>query len=132
MLSTLSLLDLTRSFDDILASTWGTPSSFAPPVDISQDDTGYILTFDVPGVAEKDLSIEVKDRILTIRGERINGKKYTYSERHTGRFARSFTLPRNLDGDQISADLANGVLTVRLAKKPEVQPKRIEIRSSGV
>jgi len=131
----LSLYKMDRTFetfDKLLASTWGSPSTFAPPVDVQETESGYTLTFDVPGVDEKDLAIEVKDQILTISGERKNGQRYSYSERQHGRFKRSFSLPHTCDQDAVDAQLANGVLVVQVGRKPELKPRRIEVQRGAV
>jgi len=120
--------------DSIMRSGWGWPSSKETtlPVDIEETDDGYNLSFDVPGVEKKDVSVEVKDGVVTVSGERRReekGKKdgYAYKERSVGTFSRSFRLPEHVSENEVSAKLKDGILEVRLLKVPEAKPKRISI-----
>jgi len=86
-----------------------------------------------PGVREEDLDISLTGNRLTVSGKREeehreeDDRYYAY-ERSYGSFSRSFTLPEGGDVDHARADLSNGVLTVTLPKRPEVQPKKIEVK----
>lgn len=116
-----------------MRDVWGASE---PAVDILDRDDAIEVRADLPGMAEKDIGVEVTDSMLTISGEkkeeREEGKKgsrYYLSERKSGSFERSFRLPEGLDQDKISAKFANGVLVVTLPKSPEAQkkPKKIGV-----
>jgi HSP20 family protein len=110
------------------------PARFAPDFEVKDTKEGYVFKADVPGVKEKDLEITMTGNRLTITGKReaeMEEKRNIYyaCERSYGSFTRSFTLPEGTDGgDRIRAELNEGVLTLLLPKKPELQPKRIELK----
>ena len=87
---------------------------------------------EVPGVSEKDLDVTLKEDVFTLSGERKpripEGYQGPRRER-PARFSRSFTLPYRTADQGLSAELKDGILTVRLPKVPEVQPRRIPIKS---
>jgi HSP20 family protein len=108
----------------------GGQRGFLPPVDIWEDDQQVVIQLDIPGCRLDDLSAEAVDGQLIVTGERAmsDGATRRYrSERWQGRFVRSFTLPRGVDGSNISADYEDGVLTVTLPKPEEAKRKTIEI-----
>ncbi|HEX5763002.1 MAG TPA: Hsp20/alpha crystallin family protein [Solirubrobacterales bacterium] len=105
-----------------------------PPMDLVEADDEYILRADLPGLGEDDLAIEVKDKVLTISGERRaehedRREGYHRVERAFGRFSRSLDLPEGVDAGAVSADFENGVLEVRIPKPEERQPTKIAIGS---
>jgi HSP20 family protein len=107
-------------------------SSFAPAVDVYEDEHKITLKIEVPGIDEKDIDIRVENNVLTVTGERKFEKEekeenYRRVERHYGSFTRSFTLPTTVDADNITADYDKGVLKVQLAKKAEAKPKQIKV-----
>jgi len=107
-------------------------SSFAPPVDVYEDEHKITLKIEVPGIEEKDLDIQVENNILTVHGERKFEKEekeenYRRVERQYGSFTRTFTLPNSIDGDSIAADYDKGVLKIQLSKKAEAKPKQIKV-----
>jgi HSP20 family protein len=107
-------------------------SSFAPAVDVYEDEHKITLKIEVPGIDEKDIDIRVENNVLTVTGERKFEKEekeenYRRVERHYGSFTRSFTLPNTVDSENISADYDRGVLKVQLAKKAEAKPKQIKV-----
>jgi HSP20 family protein len=107
-------------------------SSFAPAVDVYEDEHNVILKIEVPGIDEKDIDIRVENNVLTVTGERKVEKEekqenYRRVERQYGSFIRSFTLPNTVDSDNISADYDRGVLNIKLAKKAEAKPKQIKV-----
>jgi len=113
-----------------------TTSSFAPPVDVYEDEHSFTLKIDVPGIDEKDIDVHVDNNTLTIYGARELEKEekeenFRRVERHYGSFTRSFTLLDSVDPEQISAHYDKGVLKINLAKKAEAKPKRIKVNVSG-
>lgn len=133
-------LDPFRMMDALLRwdpfrGTWGESSQsldFVPRFDVKETKDSYLIKADLPGVKEEELDVSLSGNLLTISGKREDerheeGESYYAMERSQGSFARSFTMPDGVDGETVTADLKNGVLTVQIPKKPEVQPKRIEI-----
>jgi HSP20 family protein len=106
----------------------------APDFEIKETKDGFVFKADVPGVKEKDLEITMTGNRLSISGKREaekedSGDSYYARECSYGSFTRVFTLPEGTDGnDNIRAELAQGVLTLHLPKRPELQPKRIEVK----
>jgi HSP20 family protein len=104
--------------------------------DVKETKDAYLFKADVPGIHEKDLEVTVTGNRLTITGKREAEKEdkaeryYSY-ERTYGSFTRSFTLPEGADINALRATLEQGVLTINLPKKPEVQPKKIAVKSEG-
>jgi HSP20 family protein len=103
-----------------------------PRFDVKETKDAYVIKADLPGIKEGDLDVSLNGNMLTIRGKREEehkeeGENYYAMERSYGSFTRSFTLPESVDSETVSADLKQGVLDVRIPKKPEAQPKRIAI-----
>jgi HSP20 family protein len=113
-----------------------TTTSFAPPVDIYEDEHTITLKLEVPGIDEKDIDVRVENNTLTVHGERKIEKEekeenFRRVERQYGSFTRSFTLPSSVDTGQVSADYEKGVLKIKLAKKAEAKPKQIKVNVAG-
>jgi len=109
-----------------------TTTSFAPPVDIYEDEHNITLKLEVPGIEEKDIDVRIESNTLTVHGERKIEKEekeenFRRVERQYGSFTRSFTLPSTVDPEQVSAHYDKGVLKVKLAKKAEAKPKQIKV-----
>src|SRR5437762_13520388 len=107
-------------------------SSFAPAVDVYEDEHNVTLKIEVPGIDEKDIDVRIENNTLTVHGERKIEKEekeenYRRVERQYGGFTRSFTLPSSVDSGQVSAHYDNGVLKIKLAKKAEAKPKQIKV-----
>ncbi|HVV51658.1 MAG TPA: HSP20 family small heat-shock protein [Polyangia bacterium] len=105
---------------------------FAPTFEVTETKDAYLFRADLPGVKEQDLEISLTGTRLAISGHREQerhdqGDTFYASERAYGSFTRSFTLPEGVDGENVTADLKNGVLTLTVPKKPEVQPKKIAV-----
>ena len=108
----------------------------APAVDVVETDNAYELTADLPGIDEKNIEVKLAQGGLTIKGEKREEKEetkkdYYLHERYIGSFERHFALPEGVDTDKIEASFKNGVLEVRLPKKPEaIKPeKTIEVKT---
>ena len=109
-----------------------TTTSFAPPVDIYEDEHSITLKLEVPGIDENDIDVSIENNTLTVRGERKIEKEEKEEnlrrvERQYGSFTRSFTLPSSLDPGQVSAHYDKGVLKINLTKKAEAKPKQIKV-----
>jgi HSP20 family protein len=109
-----------------------TTTSFAPPVDIYEDEHNITLKLEVPGIDEKDIDVRIDNNTLTVHGERKIEKEekeenFRRVERQYGGFTRSFTLPSSVDPGQVTAHYDKGVLKINLAKKAEAKPKQIKV-----
>ncbi len=94
----------------------------APASEASSLDDAYEIAIELPGVAEDDIEVLIENDVLTVRGEKRShseekGDTWYFSERQYGAFARSFRLPADADENAITADLKDGVLTVRIGKQ---------------
>ena len=106
---------------------------FAPSFDVKETKDSYVFKADLPGIAEKDVELSLSGNRLTVSGKREEEKKekgdvfYTW-ERSYGAFTRAFTLPEGVDPEHVQAEMKNGVLTIVVAKKPELKPHKITIK----
>ncbi len=112
---------LSRRFDEVIA-----------PMDIFETDKGYEIEAEVPGMKKEDIEVNVTDRVLTIKGEKVDERKEEKKgarilERSYGVFERSFTLPEDADPDKIEAKYDNGVLKLLIPKRPESKSKKVKI-----
>jgi len=108
----------------------GTP--WAPAVDIIEKDNEIVLRADLPGFDPKDVEIQVQDGTLTLRGERkfdsdVKEDNFRRVERVYGSFLRSFSLPQTVDSEKVEAEYKNGVLEIKLPKRPEAKPKQVKV-----
>lgn len=114
-----------RSTEEVGDQMW------QPSVDIKETDDALTLLIDLPGLEKRDVQLSLDNNVLTIKGERKfeheEKEQYYRLERVYGAFCRTFTLPRNIEGDAVKAQFENGVLTVTLPKLEEARPTQIEI-----
>ncbi len=137
MTTAFSFPMLDRLFDDVMTGVAGTAlgasspvRGFSPAFDVRANDEEIVFTADVPGIKEEDLEITLDDGVLTVKGQRRyegNGKDKVWLGRSYGSFTRSFTLPDTVDPDRLGAELADGVLTIRVAQQPKQKPRKITI-----
>ena len=114
------------SDNDLALSAWH------PMVDIYDDNDHIVIKAELPGIDKKDITIDLKDGVLTLKGERNveNEEKednYYRRERSFGKFERAFTLPTGLDPEKIKADYKDGVLKIEIPKPEKEKPKQITI-----
>ncbi|NYS24577.1 Hsp20/alpha crystallin family protein [Rhodobacteraceae bacterium 2376] len=114
-----SLYDPLRQFGARLAEF------LAPAADASSDDGAYRITMELPGVQEDDISVSVRDGVVTIKGEKKSGTEksgdtWYFSERQYGSFSRAFRLPADADEAGIEAALNDGVLTLTVPRRKPV------------
>jgi HSP20 family protein len=129
---------LDRDVDRLFRSFWSDvgvqPRGASFRYEITPDAEGATIRAEVPGVAPAAIKIAVDGRTLTISGERTEEKRtegrYRVRERNYGKFSRSFELTDDLDGNAIDASCRDGVLTVRIPKRPEAKPRQIEVKTS--
>ena len=107
-----------------------------PPVDIKEDASAFTINAEIPGYDQSEIELFVEKHTLVIKGEKKaedeekneDGRKYLLRERRHVSFERSFTLPENLNEEDISANFRNGILEITLPKLPKAEPKRIEVK----
>ena len=128
---------MNQIFEDALARSRGREEGlrtgmWTPAVDIYENNEFVVVKAELPGVEKDRISVEVKEGILTLRGERgfdkeLKEESYHRIERSYGTFLRSFTLPSSVDGEKVTARMKDGVLQVDLPKKEQAKPKQIKI-----
>lgn len=106
---------------------------WAPPMDVEEADTEYVVKTDLPDVKKDDVAIGIEDGMLTIEGERKREKsektkKFHRVERVYGKFVRRMTLPTNVDAGNASAEFTNGVLKVHLPKTAASTPRSVQVK----
>ncbi|MGE5239827.1 MAG: Hsp20/alpha crystallin family protein [Chloroflexota bacterium] len=105
--------------------------TWVPPVDIYETSGEYVVKAELPDVKESDIDIRVESDVVTLRGEKPllrEGRYYHQVERSFGIFARSFSLPTEVDKDAMTATLKDGILKIVIPKKGGMVPLRVEIR----
>jgi HSP20 family protein len=144
----LTLIDPTREFEDIydrmgqlmnmafgdLALSRATDVPWTPLADVSETDDSYQVHVEVPGISKDQMNVQLVDRELIVSGEitqEENGSRRRRSSRRTGRFEYRTFLPSDIKPDKVSAELADGVLTVTVPKSETAKPKRIEVNESS-
>lgn len=130
--------EIDRMFDDVFGNSINEPrTTWAPAVDIREDDRELTILAELPGIQPEQVEVTCDNGVLTIRGEKSETRKqgherrYHLVERTYGSFARSFQLPQGVDESKIAAGFENGVLQVRIPKAALPQPKRIQINAAG-
>ena len=111
-------------------------ASFIPDFEIKETKDSYLFKADVPGVKESDLDVTVAGNRLSVSGKRDAENEeqtdtfYAY-ERSYGQFTRAFTLPEGADVDRLNAEMKDGVLSIRVPKKTDVQPRKVTVKPAG-
>lgn len=103
-----------------------------PAVDVYENNDNIVIQAELPGLEKKDIVVDVKDRVLTLKGERssdheVKQENYYQRERTFGKFERSFTLPIDIDPEKIDATYKNGVLKITIPKPEEQKPKQVTV-----
>lgn len=111
-----------------------TRPSWAPSMDVIENEKGYLISAELPGMRKEDISVMLEHDVVKVRGERrpayaSEGENATWhvSERSFGNFERNISLPRDVDASSLQAELKDGILSLRLAKKQEALPRLIEV-----
>ena len=106
-------------------------SGWTPALDLYQNNDNIVAVVELPGMRKEDIEISLQDGTLTISGERKEERGTedgaTRTERYTGKFRRSITLPTRVDANKVNATYKDGILTVTLPKAEEAKPKQIQI-----
>lgn len=111
--------------DEIERADW------TPAADIYETESGYSIAMDLPGIDRQALEIDIDENRLVVKGTRpIDEPRQYRSERPRGKFLRTFSVPASVDQGKIAAEYRDGVLHIRLPKRTEQKPKRIDIKIS--
>ena len=115
-----------REDDELSMGAW------YPAVDMFENEDKLVIKAELPGMDKKDFSVDVKDHVLTLSGERnydneVKEENYYRRERGYGKFKRAFTLPADVDSDKIKADFKDGVLKVEIPKPEARKAKQIMV-----
>lgn len=127
------LLDLQRNLDRVFDQTLADDfrwqeSTLQPACDIDETESHYVVAVDLPGIAKKDIQLEIKDGEITVSGERKREKKEQgFSERYHGKFQRTITLPAHVDAEKVEAYYQDGVLTIAVPKAESAKSRQIKI-----
>ena len=104
-------------------------ADWTPAADIYETESGYLIAMDLPGIDREALELDVEDNRLIVKGTRaVAESKQHRSERPRGKFLRTFSVPGSVDEAKIGAEYKDGVLHIRLPKRSEQKPKRIDIK----
>ena len=129
---------MNRLFDDAgrgwRADEPSATTTWSPAVDIYETENEIVVQAELPGVDRKDISLNLENNVLTLKGERRFEKEtkeenYHRIERSYGGFSRAFSIPATVDEEKIRADYRDGILKIALPKKEQVKPKQIRIES---
>jgi HSP20 family protein len=133
---------LGRLLHDFFGETAGPPTlrsvdELSFPLDISEDDQNIVVRASLPGFSQNDIDIEVQNGILTISAHKEElheeiGERFLRRERRTGSVVRQIILPEIVDEESASANLTDGVLTLRLPKTPEAMPRKIQVEGGSM
>ena len=124
--------ELSRLINDLHEGNGLTTQTWVPALDAWETDDELVYAFDLPGLPQDKISVEVEDGTLTVSAERTRGKEVSHEryhrfERRFGSFARTVGLPQGVSDDLVKAVYKDGVLEVHVAKPEQVKPKKIEI-----
>jgi HSP20 family protein len=124
--------EMSRLMNGLFDGPGRTAQSWVPALDVWETENEVVYAFDLPGVPEEGISIEVKDDTLTVSAQREKTEEtsddgFYRFERRYGTFARAVGLPQGVNQDQIEARYENGVLEIRVPKPEAQKPRRIEL-----
>jgi HSP20 family protein len=112
--------------DDVAMGMW------SPAVDMFEKDDHLVIKAELPGMEKKDINLDLKDGVLTLRGERkhenqVQDENFYRREMSYGKFVRTFSLPSDVDPEKIKAEFQNGLLTIEVPKPEQHKPKQITV-----
>ncbi|MBB4935014.1 HSP20 family protein [Lipingzhangella halophila] len=123
--------DPVRDFDRLTQRLLGEAARpLTMPMDAYRDEDTYVVHFDLPGVRADSIDLQVERNVLTVRAVRddaTKGREVVMAERPSGSFSRQLFLGESLDGENISADYADGVLTLRVPVAEQAKPRKISV-----
>jgi HSP20 family protein len=112
-----------------------TAGAWSPALDVEENQDGFVLHIELPGVRPADVEVSLEENILTVSGERSfyderDTESFRRVERRFGRFHRAVRLPDRVSGDDVEAEFKDGMLTITVPKAEEAKPRRIEVKSA--
>ena len=124
--------EMSRLMGGMLEGNGRTNQAWAPAVDVWETDSEIVYAFDLPGIPEDKIAVELEDNALTVSGERerseeVSGERFYRYERRFGSFTRTIGLPQGTDEGSIKAQYKDGVLEIHVAKPEQVKPRRIQV-----
>ena len=124
--------EMNRFMNGLLEGNGRTTQSWVPALDVWETEDDVVYAFDLPGIPEDAISIEIKDDVLTVSAERektdeVAEEGYFRFERRFGSFSRAVGLPKGVDQDAIVARYEHGVLEVRVPKPAQAKPRTISL-----
>jgi HSP20 family protein len=124
--------EMTRLMGGLLEGNGRTNQAWTPAVDVWETENELVYAFDLPGIPEDKISVELEESALTVSAERerkeeVSNDRFYRFERRFGSFSRTIGLPQGVNEDSISAEYRDGVLEVHVAKPEEPKPRRIQV-----
>jgi len=115
-------------FDDV--PVW---NARTPAVDVKEEEKRYLMEVELPGLTDQDIELKVEENILTLSSKKEESKEqkkdgFLLRERRSAEFCRTFVLPQDADRAEVKAEFKNGLLVVDIPKKPEAQPRKIDVK----
>ena len=128
--------EMSRFMNGLLDGSGRTSQSWVPVADVWETEKEVVYAFDLPGIPEDKISVELDETTLTVTAERereqtVEEGRYYRFERRFGTFARTIALPQGVTEDQVQARYRNGVLELHVAKPEQPKPRRIQIGVDG-
>jgi HSP20 family protein len=126
--------EMGRLMSGLLGGNGGQGRTWVPALDVWETDDALVYAFDLPGIPEDKISIELEDNVLTVSAERertqeVQDERFYRYERRFGTFQRAITLPQGVKEDDVKADFKDGVLEIHVPKPEQSKPRRIPIGS---
>jgi HSP20 family protein len=124
--------EMSRFMNGLVEGDGRTTQSWVPTLDVWETENEIVYAFDLPGIPEENISVELEDGALTVSAEReqtaeVSNDRFHRLERRFGSFARTVGVPQGIDEDGISASYRNGVLEVHVRKPEQPKPRRIQV-----
>ncbi len=124
--------EMSRLMNGLVEGNGRTTQSWVPAVDVWETDNDLVYAFDLPGVSEEQISIELQDDTLTVSAQRERTEErsedgFVRYERRFGSFGRAVAVPQGVTEDKVKADYRDGVLEIRVAKPEQPKPRRIQV-----
>ena len=128
--------EMSRFMNGLVEGNGRTSQSWVPVADVWETENEVVYAFDLPGIPEDKISVELDDSTLTVtaereRGERVEDGRYFLFERRFGTFTRTIALPQGVGEDSIKAEYKHGVLELHVAKPEQPKPRKIQIGVGG-
>jgi HSP20 family protein len=124
--------EMSRLMNGLLEGNGRTTESWVPAVDVWETEGELVYAFDLPGIPEEEVGVELEDGALTVSAERrrehtVEGDRFFRFERRFGSFSRTIGLPQGITEDAITANYENGVLEIHVPKPEQPKPRRIQV-----